>query len=148
MSGFPDRSSMLSGISTALAQVLAADPQTVTAELCGCSQPAVSRRSDELHQWPASDLLRLALHRPSLADAIVRVLRGRFVMGDAGAVVSAVLAEGKAGHQVDSAIMDSLSDGRVDRSEAARIRLAIAERRRHEDEVLLPALRAIEGMQS
>lgn len=67
-------SAHLSGISTALPQVLAADLQTVTAEQCGCSQPAVSRRGDELHQWPASDLLRLALHRPALVDAITHAL--------------------------------------------------------------------------
>lgn len=144
MSSSPGQSSILAGISTALAQVLAADPQTTTADLCGCSQPAVSRRGDELHQWPAADLLRLALHRPPLADAIVRALRGRRPIGDPGAVVGAVLVENKAGHQVDEALMESLKDGRVDAAEARRIRTVIAERRRHEDEILLPALAEIE----
>lgn len=148
VSASPGQSSILSGISTALAQVLAADPQTVTADLCGCSQPAVSRRGDELHQWPASDLLRLALHRPPLADAIVRALRGRRLIGDPSVAVSAVLVENKAGHQVDAALMESLSDGRIDAAESRRIRSAIAERRRHEDEILLPALAEIEVLRA
>lgn len=148
MSASGPSSSILASIATALGQVLAADPQTVTADICGCSQPAVSRRGDDLAQWPAADLLRLALHRPPLADAIVRALRGQRVQADPALAVAAVVAEVKSDGQVDNLLVESLTDGRVDRSEAARIRVAIAERRRHEDENLLPALRAIEGAPS
>lgn len=141
-------SSILASIATALGQVLAADPQTVTADICGCSQPAVSRRGDDLAQWPAADLLRLALHRPPLADAIMRALRGQRAQADPALAVAAVVAEVRSDGLVDNLLVESLTDGRVDRAEAARIRIAIAERRRHEDEQLLPALRAIEGAQS
>lgn len=148
MSASVHPSSILASIATALGQVLAADPQTVTAEICGCSQPAVSRRGDDLAQWPAADLLRLALNRPPLADAIVRALRGQRVHADPAMAIAAVVAEVRLDGVVDNIQVESLSDGRVDRSEAARIRIAIMERRRHEDEVLLPALRVIEGAQS
>lgn len=148
MSASGPSSSILASIATALGQVLAADPQTVTAEICGCSQPAVSRRGDDLAQWPAADLLRLALHRPPLADAITRALRGQRVQADPALAVAAVVAEVRSDGQVDNLLVESLTDGRVDRPEAARIRIAIMERRRHEDETLLPALRAIEGAQS
>jgi hypothetical protein len=133
-------STTLSGISTTLGQVLGADAQEVTAMICGCSQSAVSRRADDLHQWPVDDLIKLAMRRPPLAEAIIRALRVGRIQGDAAVAVQAVLVEGKAGHLVDDVLMGSLADGRVDASEAGKIRDAIAARRKHEDEVLLPAL--------
>lgn len=64
--------SVLHCISVALSHVLAQDSQVVIAEIIGVSPSTISRRGDDLNQWPFPDLMRLALHRHELLEAMER----------------------------------------------------------------------------
>jgi hypothetical protein len=136
---------MLSGIATALGHVLAAESQNTIASLCGVTQPAICRRQDDLHMWPASDLFRLAQHRSELREAIVRSLSNHPDCGDAAMAIPDLLKEIEASGSITNEIAKAISDGNLSRREAAEIRQAIQHRRNLEDDFVLRTLAAIEG---
>lgn len=142
MHGTPPPSSTLSGICNALALALGETAQNETATLCGCSQSAVSRRADDLHLWPASDLLRLAARRPQLADALLAYLRGNHPQGEAVAAARGLLTEIERGSEVSRQTATALADGKVDEREALSLLRALRDRRSFEDERLIPDLQA------
>lgn len=137
--------SILHGVSTALAQVLASDSQTTTAELCGCSQPSVCRRGDDLHQWPTSDVLRLALHRPALATAIMRALNALPVQGDATRSIPELIHEIEEQNAATLEIAKAIADGEISKRKAQIIREKLQRLVQNLNDHVFPCLAAIEG---
>jgi hypothetical protein len=140
--------SILHGVSNALAQVLAADSQTVTAELCGCSQPSVCRRGDDLHQWPASDIMRLAIHRPALAESIRRALNAIPDRGDATLTIPELIREIEEQNANTFEIAKAISDGVVSKREAFLVREKLQKMVQNLNDHVFPCLAAIEGSES
>ena len=111
------------GIAHALEQLLLNSPHTAIAEKIGVAGTTISRRGDDLQNWPASDLLLLATTNDQLCQALLRYLQGdRPQRGSSFALVGdlhALLAE--LGQLLIDA-SEALRDGRVTREEGMRLR--------------------------
>ena len=128
-----------SRIAGALLQVLADLPQRQVAAMVGCDHTTVGRRGPDLHQWPASDLIGLALAIPALRREIQAAIDPSLAQADR------LLAEGEARAavgemgQVIAQAMARLGDGRLDDRErqatAADLR-ALAEQLLHHAAVI------------
>lgn len=136
--------SVLHCISVTLSHVLAQDSQVVIAEIIGVSPSTISRRGDDLNQWPFPDLMRLSLHRHELLEAICRVAKNLPDLGDPNRVRSDLLIEIEESGNITNKIAKAMADGRISRREAASIRQAIQHRRNKEDDFILRSLAAIE----
>ena len=137
--------SVLHCISVALSHVLAQDSQVVIAEIIGVSPSTISRRGDDLSQWPFPDLMRLSLHRHELLEAICRVAKNTPDLGDSARVRSDLLKEIEESGNITNEIAKAMADGRITRREAAQIRQSIQKRRDIEDNSILRTLAAIEA---
>ena len=133
-------------IAQALADLLDNTSAAEIARLCSIDRATPSRRGSDLHLWPASDLLALAIQSPDLALAIANYLAGEVpVVGSAASAVSALLEEIGEGAELTSKAIAAVQDGRVKKDEALDIMHSIVHRRQIEDSRLLPALRACVG---
>jgi hypothetical protein len=110
-------------IAAALAEFLLAHAATTIGEQIGHAGTTVTRRGEDLAQWPTSDLLLLAIKSPGLTEAIIRYLRGDLpVRGQAVALVGDLHGLlGQCGRLLCEAA-EILRDGKVDADEAKRLR--------------------------
>lgn len=104
-------------------------------------------RGDDVDAWPLSDLLILAKNSQAVADALRAYVCGEAVeQGEAVAAVGALMAEIGQGAAITASAAAALADGRITPAEAAHLAGQIMDRRRAEEAILLPSLRAIAGV--
>jgi len=145
VSAGPGHPSLRAAVALALAELLGRVPHAEVGRWLGVAGTTITRRGDDLHGWPADDVLRLAAHDDDLALALSRC--GTGVASEQPQPVRAVgelLAEIESGGELAREIGATLRDGRVRPDEARRLRRLIQGRQRTEAS-LLADLRAIEG---
>lgn len=132
------------GIAQVLADVLLDSTHAQIGEICGCDRSTPGRRGADLHQWPASDLLQLAVHTPLLAEAIIRFLKGEAPpQGQSTDALPALLDDISEGAAITQQAVAAARDHKITADEAHQISAAIRHRRDLEDKRLIPALLAI-----
>ena len=132
MSAAPGHPSLRACIASSLSDVLADHSQRVLADHLGVAGTTIMRRGEDLAQWPATDLLKLAVLHVDLGESVVTYLRGDAQpQGEAVAVIGDL-------HQMlsDSAALigqtsAALSDGIVTRDEARALCATITTMQAH-----------------
>lgn len=145
MTAGPGHPQLRAAVAVALAALLGRVQHTEVGRWLGLAQTTVSRRGEDLRNWPADDVLRLAAHDDDMALAVSRC--GTGVEDDAPEPVRAIgelLAEVESGAELTREIARTLRDGRVRPGEAQALRRLIIARQRAESK-LLSDLAAIEG---
>jgi len=133
MSAAPGHPILRARVARALAALLAERAHTALGESLGCAGTTVSRRGDDLHAWPADDLLALAAQDQALGEAVVELLTGE-TPGPAGSSVRAVphlLGELAWVGEWTQATAAALADGRITPAEARALQALLRAHRPH-----------------
>ena len=109
----------------------------------GAAHTTILRREHlSVLDWPARDLLAIALSEPELAQAIAHALAGRPApAGDGGRVATDLISEAETSEHLAVEVRRALADGHLDRREIDRLLDALASRQAA-DRALVTDLRA------
>lgn len=108
--------------------VIDVGPRALGREL-GIASSTAGRRGDDLHAWPASDLLALAADDGELREAVITYLLGNAADGSAARAPSAIMQDLVAGAELTGAEAQAMADGRITADEARDLRRRIRQRR-------------------
>ena len=134
-------------LSDALSDLFAQESNREVGRWLGIKGETVPGRGPIVDAWPLTDLLTLAAHSQAVADALRAYVNGEAIeQGEAVAAVGALMAEIGQGAAITASAAAALADGRITPAEAAHLAGQIMDRRRAEEAILLPSLRAIAGV--
>lgn len=123
MSAAPGASTLRARIAAALGAYLADHSQTAVGDLLGVAGTTIGRRADDLHAWPADDLLRLAVQSPDIAQAINLYLAGdQRPQGQAVRATSGAMGLVQRMGGLVAEIAGDLAGGRISPTEAQDLR--------------------------
>lgn len=144
ISARPGALSLRQRICQALADVLDQNSAADLGNKLGHAPSTISRREATLKSWPADELLLLAVDDNALARSIRTYLTGELEReGQAIAITSDLSADIGNSAKVNIKIAEAIADNKISVAEARGIISALQERRRHEDERLIPDLVAV-----
>lgn len=139
----PGHPALRAQIAEAIDDFLARANQTEVGRQLGVTQTTVARRGESFTAW-FGDGLDLALLDREILTAVQAYLDGvNEAIGQPVQAVGALVRELRAAGELTTAIAKALEDGRINADEAAWLLDIITARREQEDQVLIPALKAI-----